>query len=962
MTLRPSRRIIFPVRPHRVLSAILAGAVCWLTLFAVTSAEEKEKPAAASADEEKKPRSGDLPVFAVGLRAEVGQEIFDLAVDAEGDAWVLTPDPATFVRVDRDGRIAERIPFSWPDDVGLYNEYDRRFVVTTSGDLVLGKYRFGRDGRVRSVLPFGQAYDLAAGPDDTVFRLSAEGVEVYDRSGGLLRRFSEGGVGPGRLNDPQVLAVDRRGRVIVAERKRLQLFDSLGRFLQAVELPEELDGHPGVRIASVTVDGRGYVFAGVDNAPGIAVLDPRLRYLGAVPVAEERGWWPSRLAADRRGGIYHLEGKAVLRSAPISGSIHAARPLPAPPGKTGKVRAATTVPLQATFTDSPRRPFRIHASTHSVVQIAADPRIRVRLWLGTEGGLVRYDPGAESWKRWSFADGLPGSEILSLQSDGQRVYLILRNALAVFDAETETFRSLTLRGEGLDNQHGVRLLRDPSAPDTLWWLLADGLVRHDLSAEKAEGTWTFYRSPGPIIDGAVLPDGADGGRRLAIITRSQVWELRASQRTWRLLADADDLDRAARKRRSPSLLVELHAMTVDEDGRTLWLGTSNNGLFRLDAATAKMTWSAETELCWSSRAVRQEGKLFVMGSDCFREVGCCCDIQEGLDADIRAALPDPVHQDVLWLATSDGLRSFQTAEGRLRRHRPGWSEPDGVFVHALQVWDGRLWVSPMNRGLSVLDPAEGSWKIFSALRNVQVLRRSAVNGLLLSEDLDQSLTWIDPRTLETTSSLVGWKSLWSSLNDVHHDERGLWGIGSLNGKNGEAFGLIRSDGMSRTWLASLHGFYAPHRLLPDPSRPGDFWVITGERDLVRFRPETGETEVVRSHVSRIQTSDGRLWIEGARNAVWDFRTGSLTEIGVAGEITPDPGHPDRVWHERREVVELCTLTGERIAGITLPASWTSVHPVVIGDRFFLGTTVGLLEAPFASLLPPAGAPPARCAS
>lgn len=936
--------------PWRVWLGGLLVAVC-LCVPGIASAKDAKKPA---------PRSGDLPAFAVGLRVDLKQDVHDLAVEEEGDVWLLTLGPDSFVRIDRDGRVAERIPFSWPNDLDRSNEYDRRFTVTTSGDLMLGKYRFGRDGRVRSVLPFQQAFGLAAGPDDTVFRLSEGGVEVYDRAGKLLRRFSEGGIGPGRIRRPEALAVDLGGRVVVAERTRLQLFDSRGRFLRAAELPEDLGHHPGLRIGSVAIDGRGYVYAAVDNGPVIAVFNPQLRYLGVLPAAETWSLWPT-IAVDRQGSVLSLVGNTLLRSAPVQGSVHAARPLPEPKRENGKVRAATAVPLQPGISDNPRHPFRIHASTSNVNQVAADPRVRGRLWLGTGGGLVRYDPGTESWKHWSFADGLPGTEILSLQSDGRRVYIILRNLFAIFDTETETFRRMVLRGDGVESQGGLRILRDPADPGVFWWLLSGGVARQ----EVATGAWTFFRSPERLIDGVVFPSGTDGGRRLVGITRSQVWELRTDQSTWRLLTDVDVLDQASRKRYDPSLLVELHSLTADQEGRTFWLGSSRNGLFRLDAATGQVTWSAETERCWSSRGVRHQGQLLVMGSDCFREVGSCCAIQKESNVDFHTALPDPQHPEVLWLATSEGLHSYQTDERQFRRHRPRWSEPDGTHISALQVLDGRLWAAPMNRGLSVLDLKEGRWKIFSDLRNVQVVRRSAANGLLLSVDLYQSLTWIDPRTLEATSPLVGWKSLWSSLADVHHDERGLWGIGVLNGKDEEAFGLFGSDGTPRTWLGSTDSGDSPHRLLPDPSRPGGFWVVTGAGKLVRFQPKTGAAEVIRSGVEGIQIEDGRLWIQGFPNAVLDLQTGALAELGVQGEITPDPGHPDRIWHVFSNYVELCAAgpgerAGQRIAAIDLPDGWSYAAPVVIGERFFLGTSFGLLEAPFASLLPPAGSPPRHC--
>lgn len=64
------------------------------------------------------------------------------------------------------------------------------------------------------------------------------------------------------------------------------------------------------------------------------------------------------------------------------------------------------------------------------------------IWAGTLDGLVRVDPGNDSLKRYTIADGLPHSRVNSiLEDDHGRLWMGTQNGLARLDPETETFRN-----------------------------------------------------------------------------------------------------------------------------------------------------------------------------------------------------------------------------------------------------------------------------------------------------------------------------------------------------------------------------------------------------------------------------------------------------------------------------------------------------------------------------------------
>lgn len=945
--------------PGKLLAAGLAGALC-ASLLGAGSLRGSGLPAA---------RSGDLPSFVPGFEATVESAIA-LAIDAGDRVWALTEEPPAFVRLDESGAVAERVPFAWPEGLSGSCVGVCPFVISGSGDFIVSRHRFDRRGRRIANHDFNQSWDMAAGPGDTVVLLAGDGLEVFDRQGRSVRRFSEGGVAPGKLEDPRALVVDRRGRALVAEKDRFQVFGRTGRFLRAVRLPAELRTED-TWIKDLALDSRGFLYVRLANSPArLAVFDRELRYLGAPGLPDT---WPSeQIAVDRKGRLYSLFDRGrVQQVVPVGRSLRAAKPLtgaPEPAGAAPPVRSMPGVPVTASLEDSAPRPFRLHTGTRNVRDLAADPRVPGRLWLATDGGLVRYDPGAESWRKWTLADGLPDGEVRSVFSDGRRVFLLLKDGAAVFDPETERFSRLALRGESGIRLGGVRIDPDPRQPGVSWWLAVDGVVRHDAAAD----TWLFFRAPGPVRDGAVLPGPAE---RLAVLTGTEILELRPREGVWRRLCDLDDLDRAAPDRPFASTKLRPDTLSASPDGRSLWIGFWATGfLFHLDLESGKVSRPAWTRdlRCSSMHLVSHRSRTFLAGDDCFREIdfretaeACCC-VDVPATGEVRRVIADPGLPDLLWIATDQGLASFHLENGRFGRHRPPVSEPDGGWASGIFPAEGRLWVAFPNAALGVLDPASGRWKVFPDLQSVQLIRRSAANGLLLVHGTFRQgtgeLAWLDPRTQEQGSAHAGWRSVWWSLNDLYHDENGLWGTGALEGKDSSGFGLLRPDGTRQIWA---EGSSRPVRFVADPRHRGDFWMIRDDGEgkaLVRFRAAAGDWEVLRPSIYDLElTGDRWLWGLGSPNVRYDLETGTLTELGLTGEIFPDPEDPGRAWSLDGDRLQLCDLsTGERLADLPLPFGDLYEDPVLLGDRLWLATGFGLLEAPLEALRGPEGASPAHC--
>ena len=283
-------------------------------------------------------------------------EVVGVAVDSRDRVHVFCRGKRPVLVFDREGVLLDAWGegrFVRPHGIFI-DRQDRLYLVDDEGHRV---HRFGPDGAVQLTLgdgrpsdtgyvpgrhpvtqaagPFNTVTNVATGPDGDLFVADGYGnarIHRFSPDGRLLRSWGEPGSGPGQLNLPHGVAVDRAGRVLVADREnsRIQVFTGDGDLLDIWTWPSrpcdvaigadetvyvaELGflvgnptvphlrlmqtpppGHPPIaRVTAATPDGQVIAHVGGDDpvkpgnfvAPHGICVDPRgALYIGEVVVA-----------------------------------------------------------------------------------------------------------------------------------------------------------------------------------------------------------------------------------------------------------------------------------------------------------------------------------------------------------------------------------------------------------------------------------------------------------------------------------------------------------------------------------------------------------------------------------------------------------------------------------------------------------------------------------------------------
>jgi DNA-binding beta-propeller fold protein YncE len=151
--------------------------------------------------------------------------------------------------------------------------------------------------------PFNLPTDIAFAPDGSMFMTDGYGnarVHKFSAEAKHLFSWGEPGTAPGQFNLPHGVWIDRRGRVLVADREndRVQVFDQQGKFLQV--WPVELIGP-----AFFYVDADDIVYIPEHNGGMVSILTldgERLARWGGPIHRSCHGIW-----GDSRGDIYCVQ-------------------------------------------------------------------------------------------------------------------------------------------------------------------------------------------------------------------------------------------------------------------------------------------------------------------------------------------------------------------------------------------------------------------------------------------------------------------------------------------------------------------------------------------------------------------------------------------------------------------------------------------------------------------------------
>ena len=212
------------------------------------------------------------------------------------------------------------IRFNPDDTVWLTDEYLQQFMLfTNDGKLLrtIGERGFRSDtgvpadnftsGAFRQVThggaPFNLPTDIATAADGSMFMTDGYGnarVHKFSAEGKHLLSWGEPGTGPSQFNLPHGVWIDRRGRVLVADREndRVQVFDQSGGLLGI--WPTELIGP-----AFFYVDDEDVVYIPEHNGGMVSILTldgERLARWGAPIHKSVHGIW-----CDSRKDLYVVQ-------------------------------------------------------------------------------------------------------------------------------------------------------------------------------------------------------------------------------------------------------------------------------------------------------------------------------------------------------------------------------------------------------------------------------------------------------------------------------------------------------------------------------------------------------------------------------------------------------------------------------------------------------------------------------
>jgi diguanylate cyclase (GGDEF)-like protein len=446
----------------------------------------------------------------------------------------------------------------------------------------------------------------------------------------------------------------------------------------------------------------------------------------------------------------------------------------------------------------------------------ADDRIYVlyldrkdRLWVGTEGGLDRWEAGGFAHFRADPEDPASLSEgrVRAILEDESGALWVGTSGAGLNRLDAATGRFERLRHDpnvasSLAHDQVRALLED--ADGRMWVGTSGGL---DL-LDRSRRAFAHYRqdptNPASLADDHVLSLAQDRGGVLWVGTRL------GGVHKWNPLSW--QFGHVAPDRASPAGLGSGHVTSFSEDraGR-LWIGTFDAGLSVMDRTTGDMT------------AYRHDPKK-----------------QNSLGSDrVMALLHD--HRGDLWIGTLDaGLDFLRAATGVFTHYRGDTLRPDGLGANGvtsmLEDREGRLWFGTFGGGLSRIDPDSGRFTHYRFdPKDPESLSADKVSSLVESADgrlwvgtMEKGINLFDPKTGRFARHEPRPGDAGSLPSGVVHTlfvdaAGGLW-VGTHGGLShlvpgGRSFetlttrdGLpsdvvygVRSDNQGRLWLSTNNG-------------------------------------------------------------------------------------------------------------------------------------------------------------
>lgn len=536
------------------------------------------------------------------------------------------------------------------------------------------------------------------------------------------------------------------------------------------------------------------------------------------------------------------------------------------------------------------------------------------LWIGTQGGLVRYDGYEARVFRAQPNDprSLGGSYVRALlaTTDGRLWVGTFSGGLSVYDPAHETFTRYVQRqpgsAVGLSHDRVEGLAEDREG--FVWVATNAGLDRLDPRTGQATSFLHSDADPASLADERV--------RGLLVDRRGRLW-LGHRDGLQRWLGPGRGFERVASDPGVPDSLAHQTVARLYEDAHgRLWIGTTDHGLAVLDTETGLLRrlgsrpaapdglshfWvygfaEAGPDVMWVATF---GGGIDVVDASSLRVLAR---LQADPSADgalpgdrIGALLRD--RSGTLWAGTwGQGLARHDPQARGLRSLRARVSRPDGLShpaaVRALEMQDGTLWVGTNGNGVDVFD---------RTLRRVDEHRPNPRSPQALS---DGGVT-----CLAQAADGTAWVATLDG--NLHRRRPRAWGFERLTRADGLPGGPIRAltfDAHGVLWIGAAEGL---GRLEPGAARVQTF----------RHRPGAPETLVADTVEAIAPGPDGLLWV-GTDSGLDLFDPASAR---VRAHVGAGPGALPSKW-----VPDLLVASDGRLwvatqAGACVLAAWDGVR-------------------------------------
>ena len=466
------------------------------------------------------------------------------------------------------------------------------------------------------------------------------------------------------------------------------------------------------------------------------------------------------------------------------------------------------------------------------------------LWIGTHGGgLTCFRHG--QFQPFQFQKDLGSDSILSLYEDGQGSLWIGTDGGGLVRFHENRLQRLTKK-DGLADNSVLSIAGDHD--DTLWIGTHSGLTRFSV------GTLRTYTAR----------DGLGGNdiRSVYVDRHGFVW----------IGTHGNGLLQWSPDGRNPFTKVNgltgssVSSLYEDAAG-TLWIGTLEGGLNRLvgsqmssftkkDGLPSSGVWTMFEDRAGTLWLGGTEGGLISVREGAFTPIT----VQQGLASDTSLA----IYQDkagAVWIGSDGGLTRWKN--GQTTRYTTHDGLPDNLVFSVTQDGEGSLWVGTRD-GLARFE--NGKFRTFTAADGLP----AAHSFLCAYTDRHGSL-WVGSRgglsrfdgekfSTKTTRDGLPNKLVTSLYQDVHD---ALWigtdGGGLLRWKDGQVRTFTARNGLPSEIIYSVSG---------DPD--GTLWLGTNGKGLVRFangkfRSYTREDGLIDDAIFKVLDDGlGHLWMSSNR--------------------------------------------------------------------------------------------------